>query len=151
MGERAKKKRTEASKARKAQIKKATEQASEFEIPASQSKAGNSKAAPSSRVTSSSSASAATRHSTRLLSSSLKPESSGRHTSAEGHDDERIATRPKRLAAANSLLQQLKISEIDVGSEEDPDGKSNNEIDAITVTMLLILKKIRTAIVRLQN
>ena len=134
MGERVKKKRAEESKAHKAQAKKTAELASELEdIPASQSKARNSKKPPSS-------SSAATRHSTRLRSSSSKLlESSEKYTSAEGDDNENIATRPKRsaTAAANALLQQLQISETkSVDSEEDPDGKSNDDINAIIMVLI---------------
>lgn len=138
MGQGAKKKRAEESKARK--TKKATEQARvEIEdIPASQSNAKRTRAAPSSRVPSSS---AAARHSTRLLSSS-KLESSGKRTSANTHNDESVVTRrPQRsaTAAANALLQQLHIDESEsVDSEEDSDGKYNSEIDA--KMMVLILK-----------
>jgi hypothetical protein len=121
MGERAKKIRAEESRARKP--KKATEQAQLEEVPASQS---NARAAPLSRVPSSS---AATRHSTRLLQvSSSGKKSSGRHTSADIHNDESVATRPQRsaTAAANALLQQLHIGESEsVDSEEDLDGKYN--------------------------
>jgi hypothetical protein len=146
MGERAKKKRAEESRARKA--KKATEQAQlEEEVPVSQSNAGNSKkirAAPSSHVPSSS---AATRHSTRLLQvSSLKLESSGKRTSADIHNDESVVTRPQRsaTAAANALLQQLQIGESErVDSEDDPDGKYNSEIDA---KMMVLILKIQMAI-----
>lgn len=139
MGERAKKKRAEESRARKS--KKATEQASQLEEPASRSNAGSSKKtqmAPAPRVPSSS---AATRHSTRLLSSSSKPGSSGKRTSVEeGSVDESIATRPQRsvTAAANALLQQLQIGDAGSGdSEEDADGsKSNDVIDMIEMFKL---------------
>ena len=125
MGERAKKKRAEESRARKA--KKATEKAQLEDVPASKSNA-RALAAPSSRVPSSS---AATRHSTRLLqASSSGKKSSGERTSADIHNDESVVvgTRPQRsaTAAANALLQQLHIGGSEcVDSEEDLDGKYN--------------------------
>ena len=123
MGERAKKKCAEESRARKA--KKATEKAQLEDVPASKSNA-RALAAPSSRVPSSS---AATRHSTRLLqASSSGKKSSGKRTSADIHNDESVGTRPQRsaTAAANALLQQLHIGESEsVDSEEDLDGKYN--------------------------
>ena len=121
MGERAKKKRAEESRARK----KATEKAQLEDVPASKSNA-LALAAPLSHVPSSS---AATRHSTRLLqASSSEKKSSGERTSADIHNDESVGTRPQRsaTAAANALLQQLHIGGSEcVDSEEDLDGKYN--------------------------
>ena len=123
MGEWAKKKRAEESRACKA--KKATEKAHLEDVPASKSNAC-ALAAPSSHVPSSS---AATCHSTRLLqASSSGKKSSGKRTSADIHNDESVGTRPQRsaTAAANALLQQLHIGGSEsVDSEEDLDGKYN--------------------------
>jgi hypothetical protein len=79
--------------------------------------------------------SASTRHSTRSIKPSSKLGSGEKHTSVKGHDDESIATRPKRsaTAAANALLQQLQItSEIESTDFEDPNGECNDEINMRT-------------------
>lgn len=78
---------------------------------------------------------ASSRRSTRFLDASLTG-SGKKHASAKGHDNESIATRPKRVAtaAAKALLEQLKISETeDTDFEEDPqaDGGSDDDLEII--------------------
>src|SRR5882762_429074 len=139
MGERAKKKRAEESKAARA-AKKATSQLEEglptdsSDIELNQSSSKNTKqksaAAPVPSV-------APTRRSARSVIPSSKLGSGDKHTSAKGpgHDDnseETTATRPKRAAtgAANKLLQQLQISRTESTDFEDLNsGESKNKYD----------------------